>query len=175
MVGAYAAYVVMVDLGGNYWFAMAVAAMVVAVLAVLCERLVFNPLRDAVPIYDMIAAIGIMMFLEAVVQMHWGAEFRRLPTPYTEILSYGGLIIPAQRLLIIGGAFTLMLGLHLFLKKTMTGSTIVAMAQNREGASLVGINATRVAMLYFAISDVLTDVGSALVELLRHVLRALNW
>lgn len=162
MVGAYAAYVVMVDLGGNYWFAMAVAAMVVAVLAVLCERLVFNPLRDAVPIYDMIAAIGIMMFLEAVVQMHWGAEFRRLPTPYTEILSYGGLIIPAQRLLIIGGAFTLMLGLHLFLKKTMTGSTIVAMAQNREGASLVGINATRVAMMTFAISGVLAAVGATL-------------
>src|SRR5699024_11269610 len=87
MVGAYAAYVVMVDLGGNYWFAMAVAAMVVAVLAVLCERLVFNPLRDAVPIYDMIAAIGIMMFLEAVVQMHWGAEFRRLDRKSTRLNS----------------------------------------------------------------------------------------
>lgn len=162
MVGAYAAYVVMVDLGGNYWVAMAAAAVVVALLAVLCERLVFNPLRDAAPIYDMIAAIGIMMFLEAVVQMHWGAEFRRLPTPYNEILSYGGLIIPAQRLLIIGGAFTLMLGLHMFLKKTMTGSTIVAMAQNREGASLVGINATRVAMMTFAISGVLAAVGATL-------------
>src|SRR5699024_11974273 len=69
MVGAYAAYVVMVDMGGNYWVAMAVAAVVVALLAVLCERLVFNPLRNAVPIYDMIAAIGIMMFLEAMVQM----------------------------------------------------------------------------------------------------------
>jgi hypothetical protein len=34
--------------------------------------------------------------------------------------------------------------LHLFLTRTVTGSTIVAMAQNREGAALVGIDATRV-------------------------------
>lgn len=162
MVGAYAAYIVMVDWGGNYWVAMAFAAAVVAVLAVVCERLVFNPLRHAPPIHDKIAAIGIMMFLEAMVQMYWGAEFRRMPTPYTAILEFGGVIIPAQRLLIIAGAFSLMLALHLYLKKTITGSTIVAMAQNREGASLVGIDANRVAMLTFAISGVLAAVGATL-------------
>ena len=42
--------------------------------------------------------------------------------------------------LIIVGAFTLMLALHLFLRKTMLGSTIIAMAQSREGAFLVGID-----------------------------------
>lgn len=162
MVGAYAAYIVMVDWGGNYWVAMAFAAGVVAVLAVTCERLVFNPLRHAPPIHDKIAAIGIMMFLEALVQMYWGAEFRRMPTPYTAILEFGGVIVPAQRLLIIVGAFSLMLALHLYLKKTITGSTIVAMAQNREGASLVGIDATRVAMLTFAISGALAAVGATL-------------
>ncbi|MED5388132.1 MAG: branched-chain amino acid ABC transporter permease [Pseudomonadota bacterium] len=162
MVGAYASYVIMVDVGANYWLAMLGAAGVVALLAVLCERLVFNPLRHAPPIHDKIAAIGIMLFLEALVQMHWGAEFRRMPTPYTEILDVAGMTIPAQRVLIIIGAFSLMAVLHLFLKKTMTGSTIVAMAQNREGAFLVGIDANRVAMMTFAISGVLAAVGATL-------------
>ncbi|PHR63548.1 branched-chain amino acid ABC transporter permease [Alcanivorax sp.] len=162
MVGAYVSYITMVDFGVNYWVAMLLAAVAVALLAVLCERLVFNPLRHAPPIHDKIAAIGIMLFLEALVQMQWGAEFRRMPTPYTDILDIAGMTIPAQRVLIIAGAFSLMAVLHLFLKKTMTGSTIVAMAQNREGAFLVGIDANRVAMMTFAISGALAAVGATL-------------
>ena len=85
-----------------------------------------------------------------------------MPTPYTGIVEFAGLTMPAQRILIIVGAFSLMAILHLFLKKTMTGSTIVAMAQNREGAFLVGIDANRVAMMTFAISGVLAAVGATL-------------
>jgi branched-chain amino acid transport system permease protein len=102
------------------------------------------------------------LFLEAVVQMHWGSDFRRMPTPYTGILEFGGLVLPAQRLLIIVGAFSIMGALHLYLKKTMTGSTIIAMAQNREGAFLVGIDANRVAMMTFAIAGFLAAVGASL-------------
>ena len=162
MVGAYVSYVIMVDFGANYWLAMLGAAGAVALLAVLCERLVFNPLRHAPPIHDKIAAIGILLFLEAVVQMYWGADFRRIATPYTEILRVGELVLPAQRLLIIVGAFSLMGALHLYLKKTMTGATIVAMAQNREGAFLVGIDANRVAMMTFAIAGALAAVAAGL-------------
>lgn len=162
MVGAYVCYFAMVELGLNYWVAMVVAAAVVALLSVLCERLVFHPLRHAPPIHDKIAAIGILLFLEAVVQMHWGADFRRIPAPYTEILRLGELTLPVQRVLIIAGAFSLMGALHLYLKKTMTGLTIIAMAQNREGAFLVGIDANRVAMMTFAIAGALAAVAASL-------------
>src|SRR5699024_7574854 len=82
MVEACAADVVMVEMGGSYWVDLELAAVVVDLFPVLFERLVFIPLRNAVSNYDMITAIGNMMFLEALVQMHWGAEFRRVPTPY---------------------------------------------------------------------------------------------
>jgi Branched-chain amino acid ABC-type transport system, permease components len=162
MIGAYVCYFMMVDVGLNYWVAMVAAAAVVAVLSVICERLVFHPLRHAPPIHDKIAAIGLLLFFEAVVQMYWGADFRRIPTPYTEILRFSGLTLPVQRLLIIVGAFSLMGALHLYLKKTMTGSTIIAMAQNREGAFLVGIDANRVAMMTFAIAGALAAVAASL-------------
>ena len=85
-----------------------------------------------------------------------------MQTPYGGIVDLGGVTAPVQRLLIIGAAFALMVLLQLFLKKTVTGSTIIAMAQNREGASLVGIDANRVAMLTFAISGALAAVAAAL-------------
>ena len=59
MTGAFAGYYLMTALGLNYWIAMAGAAVVVAVIAMLAERLVFHPLRNAPELHDMIAAIGI--------------------------------------------------------------------------------------------------------------------
>jgi branched-chain amino acid transport system permease protein len=162
MAGAYAAFFLMSSFGLNYWLAMAGAGVAVALLAVLAERLVFHPLRKSEGLHQMIAAIGILLFLEAGAQAIWGADFRRMETPYNGVISIGTLGLPSQRLLIIAGAFALMVGLHLFLKKTVMGATIIAMAQNRDGAALVGIDANRVAMLTFAISGVLAAVAAAL-------------
>jgi branched-chain amino acid transport system permease protein len=110
----------------------------------------------------MIAAIGLLLFLEAVVQAIWGAEFHRVPAPYPQIIRVFDLVAPVQRLLIIAAAFALMFALHLFLTRTILGSTIVAMAQNREGAALVGIDATRVSVLTFAISGALAAIAATL-------------
>jgi branched-chain amino acid transport system permease protein len=162
MVGAFVSFSLMTAWGLNYWLAMAGSAAAVAALAVLAERLVFHPLRHASGLHPMIAAIGLLLFLEAGAQALWGADFHRMPTPYTGILQIGGATAPVQRLLIVGAAFALMAVLHLFLTRTVTGSTIIAMAQDREGASLVGIDANRVAMLTFAISGVLAAVAATL-------------
>ena len=162
MAGAFVSFHLMSVLGLNYWVAMLGSALCVAALATLAERLVFHPLRKASGLHPMIAAIGVLLFLEASAQAIWGADFHRMQTPYNGVLNLGGVTAPLQRLLIIASAFGLMALLHLFLRKTVTGSTIVALAQNRDGASLVGIDANRVTMLTFAISGALAAVAATL-------------
>ncbi|HEX9173652.1 MAG TPA: branched-chain amino acid ABC transporter permease [Telluria sp.] len=162
MAGAYVAFFLMSKMGLHYWWAMLGAAAAVAIIAMASERLVFHPLRNAPYLHHMIASIGILLFLEAGAQAIWGADFHRMDTPYTAMLSLGDVTLPAQRLLIIGAAALLVVLLQLFLKKTVTGATIVAMAQNREGAALVGIDATRVALLTFAISGALAGMAALL-------------
>jgi len=132
------------------------------VLSMLAERLVFHQLRNAPPLHDMIAAIGILLFLEAGAQAIWGADFHRMQSPYGQLVEIFGLTTVAQRLLIIAGAVVLVTVLHLFLTRTTTGLTIIAMAQNRDGAALVGIDATRVTLLVFAISGALAAVAAVL-------------
>jgi branched-chain amino acid transport system permease protein len=119
MIGAFIAFHAMNAWGLNYWLAMLAAAGVVALMAVISERLVFHPLRNATGIHPMIAAIGVMLFLEAAAQVLWGADFQRMQTPYNTIVDLGGITAPAQRLLIIGAAFALMVALHLFLTRTV--------------------------------------------------------
>ena len=145
MVGAFASWFLMSQFGMNYWLAMIGSAMAVAS-----------------GLHPMIAAIGLLLFLEAGAQALFGADFRRMQSPYNGIIEVAGVIAPVQRLLIVAAAFALMVVLQLFLKKTVMGSTIIAMAQNRDGASLVGIDANRVAMLTFAISGVLAAVAATL-------------
>jgi branched-chain amino acid transport system permease protein len=142
MAGAFVGYYLMTALGLNYWLAMLGAAAAVAVLAMLADRL--------------------LLFLEAGAQAVFGAEFHRMPTPYGQVVEIFGLTAPLQRLLIIAGAFSLMILLHLFLNYTVIGSTIIAMAQNRDGAALVGIDATRVTLLVFAISGALAAIAAVL-------------
>ena len=161
-IAAYAAFFVTDGLGGSYWLALLAAAAVAAVVGLLSERFVFSFLKDAPPMHDMIAAIALLLFFEAAVQAAWGAEFHRILPPYPQIIRSFGLIAPAQRLLIIAGAFGLMLALHLFLTRTWTGSTIIATAQNRQGAALVGIDPAYVSMLTFAIAGAIAGVAAVL-------------
>jgi branched-chain amino acid transport system permease protein len=162
MVGGYITLLFMESMGLHYWLAIFISIIVVGLLGVVMERLVFHPLRNAPPIHDKIAAIGVLLFLEALVQLVWGAEYRRMLSPYDTVVDFLGLTVTAQRLLIIGTAILAMILLHLFLKKTITGSAIIAMSQNREGAFLVGINANKVAMITFFISGALAAFASSI-------------
>lgn len=162
MVGGYVTLLFMTSAGVHYWVAIFASIIVVGLLAVLMERIVFHPLRNAPPLQDKIAAIGIMLFLEALVQLVWGAEYRTMPTPYGQVVEILGITVTAQRILIILTAVVVMILLHLFLKKTMAGAAIIAMSQNREGAFLSGINANKVAMLTFFISGRLAATASSI-------------
>ncbi len=162
MVGGYITLTMMTQAGLNYWLAIVVSCVVVGGLAVLMERLVFHPLRHAPAIHDKIAAIGIMLFLEALVQFIWGADYQTMTSPYGAVVNVAGVTLTMQRLLIIIATVLVMAILYFFLKKTFTGATIIAMSQNREGANLVGINTNRVAMLTFLISGALAAIAVSL-------------
>jgi branched-chain amino acid transport system permease protein len=162
MMGGYITLTMLTKYEFHYWIAIFVSILVVGLLGVLMERFVFHPLREAPPIHDKIAAIGILLFLEAFAQFVWGAEYQSMPTPYGQVVEIFGLTFTMQRLLIIVAAIVVMILLTLFLKKTYTGSTIIAMSQNREGANLVGINTNKVAMLTFMISGGLAAIAASL-------------
>lgn len=163
MLGAYLAYASLDRLGVGYVPALLLAGLGVALLAALLERLIFYPLRNAPHVHPMIAAIGVLFFLEAAVQLIWGPDFKRIPEPLPGIVNIGGVIVTWQRLIVIAASVVAMLGLNFFLKRTLTGATIEAMSQNREGARLVGIDTNRVGMLTFAISGGLAAIAAALI------------
>lgn len=163
MLSAYVVYVLLTSLGIPYVFSTLAAIAVLAVVGAAMEWLVFRPLEGKTPIHAMIAALGVLFFMEGGAQAIWGPNFRQVSTPLSGVVDLAGVTITEQRLLVIAAAVVTMVGLFLFLKKTLVGMSIEAMAQDRQGALLVGIDTRRVALITFALSGVLAAVAGGLI------------
>ena len=163
MLGAYVAFAAVTALGLPYLVALAAAVAALALAGALLERLVFRPLEGRPQVSAMIASLGVLLFLQGSAQVVWGADFRQLPSPFAGSVQMAGLALSQQRLLVVAAAVAVMVLLHLFLKRTLTGASIEAMAQDREGAMLVGIDVHRTALLTFALSAALAGLAAALV------------
>jgi len=161
MIGAYLLYIVMVLGGINYWLALIICMAVLAVAGVVVERTVYRPLRGTPQINTFIAAIGLILMLETLVR---GIQPKALsvPKPIDTTLRFAGITMEAQRLIVIVGAIVLIVLLQLFIKRTRLGTAIEAVAQDREGASLVGINVNRISALTFAIATSLAAAAAVL-------------
>ena len=163
MLGAYVTFFLVTAAGVGYLAAMAASAVVLGIIGLALEVVAFRPLEGRSPVHAMIVALGVLLFIEGSAQAVWGADFRRLPTPFDGVVTVGGLTITHQRLLVIVAAVSVMFGLHVFLTRTMAGMAIEATAQDREGARVVGINTRRVALTTFAISAALAAIAGSLV------------
>ncbi len=162
-VGAYIAFLCVMSLGFNYWIAILCAMAVLAVIGIIMHRLVYHPLVKAPHLNSFIAAIGLIFMFKAGMLIIWGSDFKRFSNINEGVFNIAGTIITTQRIVIVVVAVALIVLLNLFIKKTMMGATIEALAQDREGALLVGINVNRVETMVFAVGSALAAVAAALI------------
>jgi branched-chain amino acid transport system permease protein len=163
MWAAFTSLFLVVNLHTNYWVSLLIAMVVLGLVGAGVERLVYRPLRNVPHINSFIAAIGLLLALESLSLIFWGADFRRFPTLYDKPIHIFGIAITLQRLLVIVAAALFIILLQLFIKRTWLGATIEAVAQNPEGAQLVGISIDRVSSLTFGIGTALAAAAATLI------------
>jgi branched-chain amino acid transport system permease protein len=170
MVGAYTYVLCATKLGVSPWLALPMAAIAGAALGALVERLLMRPLyagygswsimKDE---YAVVVTFGLSLLLINLVDKIVGPyPFRGPPLLETSRFAVGPVMLNGQKLIAAGISLALLVGLALFIKRSLWGRQIQAVAQNRLGASLAGIDATRVTALIFAISGLLASLSGAL-------------
>jgi branched-chain amino acid transport system permease protein len=164
MIGAYVTFF-LVSLGRvNYFVAIVIAMLALAGLGAVIERLVFRPIKDAPHVNAFIAAFGLLFFLESASLMAWGATYRKVETAYEgQILEVLGARLPLQRVMVVVAAVVIIVAIHLFLRRTMAGAAMRAVAQQRDAALLVGIDSDRVASLTMAVGSALAAAAGGLI------------
>jgi branched-chain amino acid transport system permease protein len=170
MVGAYTYVLCSMKLGVPPWLALPLAAVAGAALGWTVERLLMRPLyagysswsimKDE---YAVVVTFGLSLLLINLVDKVVGPYPYRGPALIeTSRFALGPVMLNGQKLIAAGISVVLLVGLALFIKRSLWGRQIQAVAQNRLGASLAGIDATRTTSLIFAISGLLAALAGAL-------------
>jgi branched-chain amino acid transport system permease protein len=141
---------------------LAVAAAVLVGLAL--HRFAIEPARGASAVTLIIITIGASIFLRGVAQIGFDKRFHSLPGfSGSEPIALAGAAILPQSFWVLGGAAAIVLGLWLFMERTLLGKAVLATAANRLAARLVGIDTTRVLALSFGVSAGIGAVAGVLV------------
>jgi branched-chain amino acid transport system permease protein len=135
--------------------AMLVALLVVAVVAVLMQRLAIAPVRRMTTLVSIILTLGVSTALKALLLLLYGPEGRGLaPLPGSDLV-IGGVSIRAQELWILGITAVVAVAVTFFYDRTMIGKALRACAEQPVAARLVGISPVAAATVAFAVAGLL--------------------
>jgi branched-chain amino acid transport system permease protein len=147
----------------SYVLAILLSMLTLGLIGVLLERGVFRPLAGNLR-NQVIASLGLILFLENGVVALWGANALQWKVATTErFVEIGELRFSQHHLGIILITLVLVAALGLYLKYTRFGTAIRATSQSQEAAIVVGIPVRRVQWTTFAIGSMLAGIGGALV------------
>jgi branched-chain amino acid transport system permease protein len=115
---------------------------------------------------SVLATFGLALAMESVLGAGWTKLVDPQPTFLLPVnlapLELWGATISSNRLLVLILAGLIILGFHIFLKKTFFGRGARAMAQNMEGFLIIGLNPQRVAMLIIIVAILATVLSGIL-------------
>jgi branched-chain amino acid transport system permease protein len=164
MVAAYLGFYLFTSFAMSYWLALGLATLVLGFLGLVSYLLVFYPTRNAPHVNLLVAAMALLMILEGGASLLFGTDTKWFTVLWSrKILTFGGVALQLQRLMVIIGTFVVMGGLQFFIKKTRFGMALEATAQNREGALLCGIKVSRMSAMAFVVGTGLAGIAGILI------------
>jgi branched-chain amino acid transport system permease protein len=163
MLGMYVALLVVVWLGGGpaaFGLAAAIAlfALGVAVYALLIRHVVRGPM-----LAQILSSFGLALLLRYTAFWIFSANFVSLPqTSLAGTIAVGGIYLPVAQVVAGLVAVALTIALHLLLTRSTLGSRLLAVAEDRTAAMLMGIRPDRMQALTWGLSAGAAGIAGAL-------------
>lgn len=165
MIGSYIVYLTMNKLGINPIIAIVLSIVGCTLLGMTIEKVAYKPLRRATSLAVLITAIGVSYFLQNMAQLLFGAN----PVSFAPVvnldpikLADGKLTISWITVITVVACILIMICLTTFIKKTKAGQAMLAVSEDKDAASLMGINVNATISLTFAIGSGLAAIAGAL-------------
>lgn len=167
MLGAYVCYSLVTLWGINFFLAFPIAILCMALVGCTVEQVVLRPLRGRELNTNMMAMIGVSIAFSNLALLIWGAVPQAIPQPFPGgAINILGLSFTPFRLFICATAMVIIVGVHLFIQRTMQGKSMRATFQDMEMASMLGVRVNRVFPLTFGLGAAMAAVSGILLGIL---------
>ncbi|HZQ13406.1 MAG TPA: branched-chain amino acid ABC transporter permease [Pseudolabrys sp.] len=161
MLGAYLG-VVMLATTGNFWLALVVAILMVAILGAAMQILTLRPLIGRDPLNTILATFGISLILQNFALWEFGPVSRKIEEPIGAYFTLFYLQYPWYRIVIAALSTAIIGGFWLFLKYSKFGIWIRATTQDRVMAEAMGIPVSWVYTGVFALGAAMAAASGVL-------------
>jgi branched-chain amino acid transport system permease protein len=163
MLGAFLTYSLTVRLGVEYFLALALTIVGGALAGLIAERLTVRPLQGRHMFTVVLSTLGLSIFLQNGALLTWGPDPREIELAWGgRPIVIGGVVITMLRVAVIVTSALLIAALTWFIRRTIWGMAMRAVAKNRDAAALMGVPVRRVFALTFAVGTAMAGVAGGL-------------
>jgi branched-chain amino acid transport system permease protein len=163
LIGGYLGYTFLVPLGLPIWAALGMAIVTAIIMGLAIERLTLRPLLGEPVLAVVMVTIALATVLGGLATLLWGAEYKAyhglLPTITLKI---GTISIPSESLIGLIVSVICVVLLMLLFRYTKIGLAMRATAEDLAVVQSVGIRATTVYAVSWAIACVVGVIGGIL-------------
>ena len=110
------------------------------------------------------ATIALGIIFKNLAEHIWGKDPIKFPSPLPEApLRLAGVNIQPMEIAIVLGALAMMAAVEIFNRRSIYGKAVVATANDRDAAGLMGINTSRVITFSYALSSLSAALAGVLI------------
>ncbi len=166
-IGTFAAYLAYVDLqddrGWGPWPALVAAVIAAGLVSLAFQAIVLRALRNAAAIVRVIATIGLLGLLQAIVLKRYGADNQAVNSFLpNDVFQWGDIAVQEERLYLVAITVVLTFALWAWTRYTRTGLAINASAQNERAVQTLGWSPDRLAALTWTLGGMLGGLAAVL-------------
>lgn len=163
LAGGYIALALLIG-GAPIWLVLIAAPLGGALMGILIDLAIFRRLLTATPWMFVVASLAVGGLLRELAIFRYESQPYPFPAQFSRTsFEVAGVLFVPQNLWVVAAAVMVIAALVLFFKFTRSGKSLEAVAQNRVGAQIVGINLKRSLMLTWALTGAVSTIAAILV------------
>jgi branched-chain amino acid transport system permease protein len=166
MLGMYVALLTVTWLGGGpVLFSLSAAVTLYGIGIIIYLTLIRHVMKGPI-LAQLLSNFGLALLLRYAAFWIFSANVVSLPqTTLSGIVDVGGILMPMSQLVAGVVAIVLTIGLHLLLTRTNIGSRLLAVAEDRNAAMLMGIRSDRMQALAWGLAAGSAGIAGALMAI----------
>src|SRR5262245_19913002 len=157
MMGAFIAWMLLQWLGVNYWWALAISPLAIALVAYVIERGLLRWIYHLDHLYGLLLTFGLMLVIDGLFNHYFGGAGRRysIPPALTGAFDLGFMYLPIYRAWIVVVSIALCVATWFVIERTKLGSYLRAATENPVLVRALGVNVPLLLTATFVVGSAL--------------------